>query len=199
MQPGNNILKRLSSALLLFAIATGLCLPHLCQAAIDEGRVRAAVILHIIALTQLPEPTVTPDQPLRMVVLGQDPGRLADILNAKMNEPAASTGKMVRASSFAAYDKNGETETFANALRDCQVLYLTKDGMRYLPQLSALLTKRPILTIGETEEFCQNGDGMVCLTIKAQKLAIHINRKLAIDAGFHFGAELLRHAVLVDK
>jgi len=171
----------------------------------NEDHIRAAVIFHIISLTQgltpantheTTESTTPTPQSLHLVILGKDPGGLAAILTAKAQTriPAASTG--LRISSLPDYD---DPKGFADTLRDCRILYLTKDGMQYLPQIKTLRPAHPILTIGENEIFCQNSVGMICLAIQSQKLVIQINRGLATDAGFHFGAELLRHAVLVDK
>jgi hypothetical protein len=171
----------------------------------DEGHIRAAVIFHIISLTQGLTPSDTkdateskasPPPSLHLVILGKDPGGLAAILADKAKTLTPATGTLLRVSSFTDYDA---PKIFADVLNDCQVLYLTKDGMQYLPQIKNLLHSHPILTIGENEIFCQNSEGMICLSIQSQKLVIQINRKLANDVGFHFGAELLRHAVLVDK
>lgn len=192
----NHIIRRLKGYLLLLPLITGAFLPHLCQAAMNEGQVRAAVIFHIIALTQGPESKIPHHTLSRIVVVGKDPGGLADTLTGKIKESAAATGKIIFIPSLATAD---QTKALTVALQECQVLYLTRDGMQYLSQIPSLLPQQPILTIGETKDFCENGTGMICLTIENQKLAIHINRKLATEAGFNFSAELLRHAVLIDK
>jgi hypothetical protein len=182
--------------LLLLAFLAILLLPRFSPAAMDEGRVRAAVIFHIISLTKWPEINTNPALSPTILILGQDPSGLADILTSKIKEAADADKTFLRVTSMTA---PGEANAFANMLAGSQILYLTRDGMQYLPQLAPLVQKRPILTIGETEEFCENGTGMICLTIENQKLAIRINHKLTSETGFHFSAELLRHAVLVNK
>lgn len=171
----------------------------------SEDHIRAAVIFHIISLTQgltppetmeETESTTNPPPSLHLVILGKDPGGLAAIIADKAKTLIPANGSMLRVSSLTDDD---DPRSFANTLKDCRILYLTKDGMQYLPQIQKKLPSHPILTIGENEVFCQNNGGMICLAIQSQKLVIQINRKLATDAGFHFGAELLRHAVLVDK
>lgn len=199
MQPGNKKNhgpKSFKRILLLLALTVILFLPQLCLAAMDEGRVRAAVIFHIITLTQWPEPKIPPDQPPHIIVLGEDPEGIATILAHKSQDSTTANKSILRVTSLTSLD---EATVFITMLADCQVLYLTQDGLRFLPQIRALVHKRPILTIGETEEFCRNDTGMICLTIKAQKLAIQINHKLTSDIGFHFSAELLRHTVLIEN
>ena len=182
---------------LLFLVFTViLLLPRHSQAAMDEGRVRAAVIFHIISLTQWPQANGGPVPSSSIIVLGQDASGIAEILNNKIKETTATNRTLRRVTSLAS---PGGITTFRSLLADCQILYLTKEGMQYLPQLEPLIDKRPILTIGEVEEFCEKGPGMICLTIESQKLAIRINHQLTSDLGFHFSAELLRHAVLVNK
>lgn len=173
-----------------------LLFPHLSQAAMDEGRVRAAVIFHIINLTQWPGGNgVSPSSPA-ILILGKDPAGLADILAGKTRESAHGQKTPLRVTSMATF---GEASTFAGLLTDFQLLYLTRDGMQYLSQLIPLVQKRPILTIGETEKFCESDIGMICLTIKNQKLVIQINHRLTSETGFHFSAELLRHTTLVNR
>ena len=188
--------SNIGRSLLFLVFTLILSLPRLSLAAMDEGRVRAAVIFHIIALTQWPQTNDGPIPSSSIIVLGQDGSGIADILNNKIKETAAANRTLRRVTSLTTL---GEITTFKGLLADCQLLYLTKDGMQYLPQLAPLIDKRPILTIGEVEEFCENGPGMICLTIESQKLAIRINHQLTSDIGFHFSAELLRHAVLVNK
>jgi hypothetical protein len=173
-----------------------LLLPRFSPAAMDEGRVRAAVIFHIIALTQWPHANGESVPSPSILVLGQDASGIADILNSKIKETTAANRTPARVTSLT---RPGDITTFKSLLADCQILYLTTDGMQYLSQLAPLVDKRPILTIGETEDFCEKSPGMICLTIENQKLAIRINHKLTSDIGFRFSAELLRHAVLVNK
>lgn len=182
--------------LLVLAFLVLLFLPRFSPAAMDEGRVRAAVIFHIISLTQWPGTNTNPAISPTILILGQDPSGLADILTNKIKEAADANKTFLRVTSITS---PGEANAFANMLVGSQILYLTRDGMQYLPQLAPLVQKRAILTIGETEDFCENGSGMICLTIENQKLAIHINHKLTSETGFHFSAELLRHAVLVNR
>jgi len=182
--------------LLVLAITIILLPPRFSPAAMDEGRVRAAVIFHIVALTQWPQTNGEAVPSASIIVLGQDASGIADILNGKIKETTAINNTLLRVISLTT---PGDITTFTNLLAGCRILYLTKDGMQYLSQLAPLVDKRPILTIGETEEFCEKGPGMICLTIENQKLAIRINHKVTSDIGFHFSAELLRHAVLVNK
>jgi hypothetical protein len=183
-------------SLLLLVFTVILLLPRPSQAGMDEGRVRAAVIFHIISLTQWPQANGDPVPSSSIIVLGQDTSGIADILNNKIKETTSANRTLLRVTSLTT---PGEITTFKGLLADCQILYLTQDGMQYLPQLAPIIDKRPILTIGETVEFCEKGPGMICITIESQKLAIHINYQLTSDNGFHFSAELLRHAVLVNK
>lgn len=199
MQPGDikTITLRNSRKTLLFLLVIAIhYLPCFSQAAMDEGRVRAAVIFHIIALTQWPESSGKPDFSRCILVLGQDPSGIAGILATRIKE---GNGKGKGSLRITALTDPGEMTGFKKMLADCQILYLTRDGMQYLPLLSPLLAHRSILTISEIEEFCDGGAGMICLTIKNQRLSIQINHQLASGAGFHFSAELLRHAVLVSR
>lgn len=188
--------ENIGISLLFLVFTVILLLPRPSQADIDEGRIRAAVIFHIISLTQWPQANGDPVPSSSIIVLGQGGSGMADILNNKIKETTAANGTLRRVISLTT---PGKITPLKDLLADCQIMYLTQDGMQYLPQLAPLIDKRPILTIGEVEDFCTKGPGMICLTIKNQKLAIQINHQLTSDLGFHFSAELLRHAVLVNK
>ncbi len=195
----DTLFRAIPMKLMFLVFAVLLFLHHPVEAALDEGRVRAAVIFHIVSLTQWPGAHAE-QSPSRnffpsIVLLGKDPFGIADVLSRNMKENPSSTNKIIL--QVTSLKSPGDLALFENILATNQILYLTSDGMQYLPQIAPLLKKRPILTIGETESFCENGDGMVCLTTESQRLIIHINHKLSTDIGFYFSAELLRHAILV--
>jgi hypothetical protein len=195
----DTLFRTIPMKLMFLVFAVLLFLHHPGEAALDEGRVRAAVIFHIVSLTQWPGAHAEPSQSRNfspsIILLGKDPFGIADVLSRNMRENPSSTNKIIL--QVTSLKSPGDVALFENILATNQILYLTSDGMQYLPQIAHLLKKRPILTIGETESFCENGLGMVCLTTESQRLIIHINNKLSTDIGFYFSAELLRHAILV--
>jgi hypothetical protein len=195
----DTLFRAISRKLMFLAFAVLLLLHQPAAAALDEGRVRAAVIFHIVSLTQWPGAHAEPAQSRilspSIILLGKDPFGIADVLSKNMKENPSSTNKLIL--QVTSLKNPGDVALFENVLASNQILYLTSDGMQYLPQIAPLLKKRAILTIGETESFCENGVGMVCLTTESQRLIIHINHRLSTEIGFYFSAELLRHAILV--
>ena len=177
-----------------------LFLPRFVLAAIAEGQMRADIIFHILSLTQWPQKlTESPGCPIltpTILIVGQDTDDIARILTEKIKHSTDSNKTILSVSSLPSPDSSLAIE---KKLTDCRILYFTRNGMKYLPQFTPLISQRPILTIGETEIFCKNGTGMIGLIKNNQNIAIHINHRLTSAADFFFSADLLRHAILVTR
>ncbi|HHJ14186.1 MAG TPA: YfiR family protein [Gammaproteobacteria bacterium] len=80
---------------------------------------------------------------------------------------------------------------------DCRVLYLVPDKQPFERDILSAYALRPMLTLGETESFAENG-GMIQLRRQGRKFGFVITPKSARRAGLSITAPLLSMATIVD-
>jgi len=97
----------------------------------------------------------------------------------------------------------GERTLFVHNINDskqleqCRMLFISEDFERpaHLLQESQ---KRSILTIGESDDFLEQG-GMVYLQIMDTKIKLHVNLKVTEQAGLRISARVLRLATIFNS
>lgn len=77
------------------------------------------------------------------------------------------------------------------------VLFVPHSQMEGYPALYQALKNQPVLTLGETEDFTQQG-GIIRFFDSGDKLRVEINQESARRAGLKISAKLLRLAALVQ-
>ncbi len=88
--------------------------------------------------------------------------------------------------------------SFDETCRKCDILFISRDMDRLtLKKIISRLKGKPILTIGETEEFTKLG-GVISFFLKNDRLHFKINTSAAKKQGLKLSSRLLRLAVIVD-
>ena len=183
-------MPRLAGALLLavaFAIAP-IAGPGAARAAgPSEYEVKAAFLYNFTKFVEWPPPAFAEGNgALRLCVLGDDPfGRS---LNAAVGEGEEVEGHKLIVM---------RADTLARA-GGCQVLFVSRSERERLPQILAPLKSSPVLTVGDTKGFLDQG-GIVNFILEGSKVRFEINPAAAEQAGLKISSKLLRLARIAGQ
>jgi hypothetical protein len=83
----------------------------------------------------------------------------------------------------------------ADNLQGCQIIYVPSSESGRYPQVTTLGTA-PILTVGETEDFINNG-GMIRFVESGHRIQFQVNTEAAERASLKLSSKLLRLAEIV--
>ena len=144
----------------------------------EEYRVKAAFLFHFAQLVDWPaEPASGTDNSLSLCTLGEDPfqGTLEGTVAGK-----AIGNRTIRVRHLLSPED----------LQVCQIVFLGKAQSKRIPSLVADLHNAPILTVGETAGFLDEG-GMICFLLEENKVRFEINLNAADSANLKIGSRLL--------
>ncbi len=118
-------------------------------------------------------------------VLGDDP------FNGALEE--VTRGEKVR-------DRPIEVRRFGieDEFTQCDLLFVARSEEPRMDDIIARVRDRPILTLGDTEDFASRG-GMVGFVTRENRVRLQINLGAARAAGFSISSNLLRAATIVDS
>ena len=141
-----------------------------------EYRIKAAFIYNFIKFVEWPEDH---GQELVLCIYGKDPfGKVIDSLEGKIVK-----GKMIRVQRI---PEN-------TPLPHCDILFLGAEEKDYLEEVLSLVSGKPILTIGETKDFLDEG-GIIKFVLVKKKIRFEINNTQAEQSGPKLSSKLLRLA-----
>ncbi len=150
----------------------------------SEYQVKAAFLFHFAQFVDWPpEAFKGADSPLTYCTVGEDPFHGA--LEASLN------GKMIGARSVRVQHFKRVAE-----IQGCQVLFIGMLERKTIPAALAGLKEGPVLTVGETENFAQEG-GMIGFFLEDNKVRFDINLVAAQRAKLQISARLLTLAKTV--
>jgi len=81
-------------------------------------------------------------------------------------------------------------------IKDCHILFVSQSEASRIDDILHALKDRPILTVGESENFARNG-GMIRFLTEKNKTRLRINATAAKDANLILSAKLLKLAEIV--
>lgn len=123
--------------------------------------------------------------PITIGVLGNDP--FGKSLEEVVRNEAVQERKLV-------VEVYNSVESLINLADEknkiCHILFISQSEAGKLTRIFTALKGRPILTVGESERFCQNG-GMVQFVIVENKVRFIINQEAARAAELKLSATLL--------
>jgi len=174
-------------------LAAGLCVaaagwtPRLAHAADAAGAAAPAsttsvgsavttIVAGIVSYTRWPTDTGV----IRLCTFGQGPGVVELLRVAELSTPQRLVS--VRAPSDT-----------AQALRECQVLYVGRVGASTAQDLLRQFTGLPVLLLGEGPDFCSDG-GMFCLNPTASAARFNANLDAIARSGLRVNPQVLRIA-----
>lgn len=151
------------------------------QPAIEEENLVAALSLNIVRFTSWPEPH---SNTFNLCVYGDNVTKEAfSSLEAKPLGP--------RNIHVVALDRLIDLDR-------CHALYINEIKQNLLFQVFNDVKRKPILTLGSTESFAENG-GMIGLRKVNGKLTIDINLRVTNEAGIVISSRLLSLANIVEQ
>jgi hypothetical protein len=144
----------------------------------SEYQVKAAFLYHFSQFVDWPEGTFKEtNSPLVYCTLGEDPFHGA--LDASLS------GKTIGAHALQVQHFKQTQE-----IRGCQILFIGESEQKRVPSLLTRLQGNPILTVGETEHFVQEG-GMIGFLLEENKIRFEVNLEAAERAKLKLSSRLL--------
>jgi len=171
-------LRRVTSVAAFFLLLAGASSSTRAQAAGEEYRIKAAFIFHFAQLVDWPaEKQTSTNDSLVLCTLGEDPfqGMLEGTVEGK-----AIGSRVLRIRHL------GEPQD----MRACQIVFLGRAQSKRIPLLVANLHNAPVLTVGETADFLDEG-GMIDFLLEDHKLRFEVNLAAAESADLKIGSRLL--------
>ncbi|HJQ22981.1 MAG TPA: YfiR family protein [Blastocatellia bacterium] len=144
----------------------------------NEYQVKAAFLFNFVKFIEWPAEAFSDDgAPLVIGVIGQDPfgGHLDQAISGK-----SVNGRQLLVRRF----KWGED------VRACHVLFISASERKHLAQIIASLRGAAVLTVGDMDQFTQQGGGINFVT-EASKLRFEINASVAEQARLKISSKLL--------
>lgn len=89
------------------------------------------------------------------------------------------------------YNENDSSQT-------CHIVFIGKDDSRSITERLKGIGQKPVLTIGDSEDFTHRG-GIIRLYVQDAKLKIEIHRKAAEEAGLKISSKLLRVSDIYEE
>jgi hypothetical protein len=151
----------------------------------DEYEVKAAFLLNFARLVDWPRDFRPKDGAPWVVAVVGDEAVLATLRKSL-------DGARVDDAPVAVRPVSGSDE-----IAGAHILFITRDGTA-ARKVAAAATGRPILTVGESDDFATRGGGIVNFVNRDKKLRFEINHEAARNAGLKVSSRLLRLALLVE-
>ena len=171
------------ACLAAIARAVLLCLLSVCGDSAQtnpssEYQVKAAFLFHFAQFVEWPEETFKEaNSPVTYCTIGADP------FHGSLD--AALSGKTVGARSLRVMHYRQLQE-----IRGCQVLFIGEREQKLVPSLLTSLKGIPALTVGESQDFVQDG-GMIGFLLEENKIRFEINLDAAEHARLKVSSRLL--------
>ena len=155
-----------------------MAIPMRAQSKVDEYKLKAAFVFHFAEMTDWPASAFGANQnEMTFCTVGNDPfaGELDSTLAGKSVGQRAVRIRHVKQ---------------ATEARGCQVVFLGSGEMKRLPELLTQIGNSPVMTVGESDGFLQQG-GMFSFCLDGNKIRFEINVAPAERAGLKISSRLL--------
>jgi hypothetical protein len=172
---------------LLFLVLAFGFLPQPAAAArgLSEQELKAAALFQVLNFTRWDgDRFETPDTPIRVGIFGQDPfGPVLDELVAGER----ISGRRIEITRFFSPEEADRHH----------VVYLGFHDERSATRLLHLVRDARVLTVGDSEVFCERG-GVIAVTVRNNRIRIIVNLEVARRSGVALSSKLLRLAHIVE-
>jgi hypothetical protein len=165
----------LVALVLLFGTGTGR------GATASESEVKAAVLYNFTKFVEWPaEAFASTNTPIRLAVFGDDD--FATQLRSLLSDKKA-------------HGRSFEVKTLTNPqeAKNCQIVFVASSENRRIPQVLEATKKAPVLTVGESDQFIEQG-GMISLFFEDAQPAFDVNPEPAEKVKLQISSKLLRLA-----
>jgi hypothetical protein len=169
--------------ILLWALVCALCSRVGSASSPLDYQIKAVYLVRFAQFVEWPEAALgEPDAPIVIGVLGSNPfgGHLDELANGER-----LNGRQLTVQRFSKVDEIGS----------CHVLFVSASEQRQLRRILQRLKGRPILTVGDTEDFMRAG-GMIQFVAEDAKVRFRVARESVEQSGLTLSSKLLRAAEL---
>lgn len=177
----SNDLLTLAGILVTLSISLSIAIPLQGDPQPDEYLVKAAYIYHFAELIEWPSDALNAgSRTVDLCIFGEDPfhGDLENIVEGKRIGTRIIQVRHIK--------KNPLSE-------HCQIIFVGKNEDRRIPSLLMELRDAPVVTVGETETFVQQG-GVIRFCLEGNKLRFEINLQAAEGDRLKISSRLLQLA-----
>jgi hypothetical protein len=144
----------------------------------SEHEVKAAFLFHFSQFVDWPEGTFKEaNSPIVYCTIGEDPFHGA--LDASLSGKAVGE-RALRVQHFKQLEE----------IRGCQILFIGESEQKRVATLATKFQGNPVLTVGESEHFIQEG-GMIGFLLEENKIRFEINLEAAEHAKLKLSSRLL--------
>jgi hypothetical protein len=181
--------------ILIFLALAGICTGQIfAQKPASEYDIKAAFLYNFIKFVEWPSDAFyEKDAPITIGVLSEkgenpfiDTFALTNYLDGAVHGKTLNDRKI----------KVRESEHII-ALKDCQLIFISRSEKSHLREIFNAINGRPILTVGDTDNFCQQG-GMINFIQHSGKVRFEINLIAAEKARLKISSKLLNVATLIE-
>ena len=173
--PGVRLLRRKPALGALFVLTAAL----FGQTA-GEFEVKAAFLTKFPSFVEWPAESAS--GPICIGVLGQDP--FGGAIERLIREQPGARQIVVRRMKNAAES------------RPCQIIFISASEKKNLRTLLSRFRGRPVLTVGDTPGFCENG-GIINLELSDNRVRLQVNVEAAARAHIQISSKLLTLATII--
>ena len=173
--------ERLIILLLALAAAPNRAAIGETQAQPSEYQIKAAFLYNFVKFVDWPPTPLEQNGPLLLCVVGKDP------FDGALDR--ATEGKNLNGRQLAVRKLNDLA-----AARACHVLFVSQSESGRLPQLFKAIEAWSVLTVSETDRFCELG-GMVNFFMEGRRVRFQINSAAAARSGLKISSRLLQLAI----
>jgi hypothetical protein len=177
--------KKFLVVLLLVWIASAAAIPtaHGQEKAIGEYDVKAAFLYNLTKFIEWPDKSLDQKSALTIYILGDAPfGNALDAIR----------GKTIKGKAIVVKKTNS-----LDILKHGDILFISNSEKGRLEQILKGISGLPILTVGDTESFAENGV-IVNFYIEDNKIRFEINIEAAKRAGLRISSNLLRLGKIIS-
>lgn len=149
----------------------------------QEYVVKAAFLYNLAKFVEWPGPQTK--GPLIFGILGEDP--FGETLDRTVANKLISGRPVV-------VKRSAEL----GPLADCQVIFVSSSETKRLKQILKTLEGRPVLTVGDNEEFVQSG-GATALVLEQNRVVLEVNTDQTVRVGLKISSRALEVARIIHR
>jgi hypothetical protein len=169
--------------LLMLAVCSGLSSGRGGEVPLSEAQLKAAFLLNFPKYVEWPPASLAePSSPIVVAILGDE--------NVASEFATMSNGKLVDGHPIQLV----RNPTVAQCL-ECHVLFIGMDEARKTLEIINLLNHASILTVGESEEFTDQG-GMINLALRERRVVLEVNLNAAQQTDLKISSKLMALATV---
>ncbi len=173
-------------SILLFVLCSFALLSFAAPSLSNEYRLKAGFCYRFLLFSNWPESSFA-EEPNTIIIGILGANKFGDAFDAVEGTPV--NNRKLRIVHF-------EGTASIDSLKSCHLLFISSSLQKRQAELLKALKDHPILTVGETTDFIEQG-GMINLILKKNNIVFEISRPLAKRVNITFSSKLLRLAARI--